>query len=163
VSNTIPCFINNDGKAILGCGVGADRRPEYWFDLEQRQIVSSHKSFWDDYNTAYIFFNRLMGTPKKLMEFAKKGQLNKVSLAVLLKLEYRQEFLGACALIEKEATDKCGAIKDPCLEDGCAFEGTDETCLNAVLLSEGKCLKACTDVWIAIFQYPQNRIETWRN
>ena len=109
------------------------------------------------------FFDQIVGTPEKLMEFVKTARLSKVSLAALLQPEKRQAFLGMCAVIEKEATDNCGISGSPCLEDGCAFDGTDEVCLNATLLSEGKCLRACTDVWVEMFENPKSRIEAWRS
>lgn len=113
-------------------------------------------------NTRIVRFETI-DSPEKLMEFVKTVHLSKASLAALLKPESQQAFLGACAVIEKEATDKCGSSGDPCLEDGCAFEGTNEVCLNAVLLSEEKCLRACTDVWVKIFENPENRIDVWRS
>jgi len=98
------------------------------------------------------------------MEFVRKGNLDKASLASLLEPKIRKTFLlDICAVLEKDATNKCKNSGDTCLEDGCAFDGTDEVCLNAVLMSEGKCLKLCIDAWIYIFTSSENRIRVWRS
>lgn len=117
---------------------------------------------WMYDRVAQDYFDQLVGTPEKLMDFAIKSNLDKATLASLLEPRIRKHFLNTCAVLEKEATDNCGAGGNTCLEDGCAFEGTDETCLNAVLLSEGKCLRECVNVWANKFRYPENRIEIWR-
>ena len=75
MDNTIPCFINNDGKAVIGCGVGADRRPEYRFDLETRRLVPPTYSSDLRDKSAKNFLDEHVGTPEKLMEFAKQSDL----------------------------------------------------------------------------------------
>lgn len=170
MDTTISCFVAKNGRVVVDNkieNVSKNQFFEYEFDLEFRRfrliyypkvyiIESMHRS------AARNHFDQLVGTPEKLMKFAREAKFSKDGLARLLVSEIRPSFLSVCAVLEKEATNKCGS-SDPCLEDGCAFEGTDEVCLNAVLLSEGKCLKACTDVWINNFKNPENRIEIWKS
>ncbi|GEM_PF-3235764 len=170
---TVSCFVSQ------GCSLFESKEIkdwlktqclEYQFDLELRRVfdvvMPSQYKFLAEAShlqAACHFFDKFFGTPEKLIEFTKTGQLSKIELARLLNPDMRQTFLTVCGIIEKEATDKCGSSGNSCLEDGCAFEGTDETCLNAILLSEGKCLRACTDVWVKLFENPNNRIPIWRS
>lgn len=169
----ISCFVDRKGAlSLTDCANGNPHleylRLEFNFDLERRNIADFSEGHWPfateqkDYKLVSEFFDQLVGTPEKLMEFAKTGHLSKASLTALLEPKIRKLFLSTCAIVEKSFTENCGASGSPCLEDGCAFEGTDETCLNAILLSEGKCLKVCVDLWVNEFKYPENRIEVWR-
>jgi len=163
---TISCFITMDYQVFTDpTEMDKSQCRKYEFDLESRLTINNLNSSQRTvvfFLAAQDFFDRLVGTPEKLMEFAKRGQLSKASLGALLEPRLRKLFLKVCADLEKLATERCGAKRDPCLEDGCAFTETDETCLNAVLISEGKCLEDCVDAWIGVFQYPKNRIEVWR-
>jgi len=101
------------------------------------------------------------GTPERLMRFAEQGQLSKFTLASLLEPDSRQQFLDACAAIEKRITEECGANADTCLEDGCAMDG--DVCLQAVLKAGGAFQKACAAEWIRLFKIDNNRIEVWKS
>ena len=170
MDTTISCFVAKNGQVIVSKEIDNVMKTEcleYGFDLEFRRfhliycpkfciIEPMHRTAVRNH------FDQLVGTPEKLMELARVAHFSKEGLARLLVSEIRPSFFSACAVLEKEATSRCGS-SDPCLEEGCAFEGNDEVCLNAVLLSEGKCLKACTDVWVNNFKNPENRIEIWKS
>ncbi len=176
---TIPCFITKNGQVFSDLkSVKDDYCLEYIFNLENRNfyynalrctsgqndvVPSWAQHLWMYDIVANDFFDNIVGTPEKLMDFALKGNLDKASLVSLLEPRIRKIFLDICAVLEKEATDRCKNSGDPCLEDGCAFEGTDDVCLNAVLMSEGKCLKLCIEAWICIFTSPEDRIKVWRS
>lgn len=168
---TLSCFVAKNGREVRGGWVGGTVDGQYFefeFDLEFRRSRLTYlpKSALMEsmhWMAANVFFDLRVGTPERLMKFVETAHLSKAELAKLLIPEVGQTFLTVCAVLEKEATDKCGANNDPCLESGCAFEGTDDVCLNAVLLSEGKCLKDCTDIWVKTFENPENRIEIWRS
>ncbi len=166
-NTTISCFVSKDYRIVANDKKDQSREYEFYLEIRRLRIkdyLSIHPfpvEFRHD-AVARNFFDERVGTPEKLMEFVKTAHLSKAELAKLLVPEIRQMFLNVCAILEKEATDRCGSSGEPCLEDGCAFEGTNEVCLNAVLLSEGKCLKACIDIWISKFEDPKNRIDIWR-
>ncbi len=164
------CFVTPDYQLALNPNDTRyeDFCLEYIFDLENRQMCYVGKPEPELVRelrhdaVARNYFDSIVGTPEKLMEFARKDGLSKAAMTALLDPGIRQAFLTLCTIFEKGATGECGANRDPCLESGCAFEGTDETCLNAILLSQGKCLRECVDVWAYKFQDPANRIEIWR-
>ena len=173
----ISCFVNQDKRVFIAPTMDKNQCLEYKYDLESRKMFNTNlvaplargsllpswmTHVWMYDGVAVDFFDQLVGTPEKLIEFVKKGGLDKASLTALIDPKCRKIFLNGCVVIEKGATIDCATRKDPCLADGCAFEGTDEVCLNAVLLSEGKCLKDCINFWVAMFEYPENRIEVWR-
>jgi hypothetical protein len=164
---TITCWVTEDYRLAVEDMDDKELCLEYVFDLETRRmfrIGKTQPAFMSELRhdaVARNYFDSIVDTPEKLMEFAGKNELQKIALAALLESRVRKIFLAVCAVVERNVTVECGKA-DPCLEEGCAFEGTDETCLNAVLLSEGKCLKACIEIWVDKFKYPENRIEVWR-
>jgi len=99
------------------------------------------------------------GTPEHLIELAENGELTKQVLVRLLAIDKRQAFLDACAAVEKQYTDECGASGSPCLEGGCAVQG--EMCLQPLLRAEIDYHKACGQVWSTLFADPRNRAESW--
>lgn len=171
---TASCFVAKDGAVVIG-GKSFDenmrsRCLEYQFNLERRYIsrvvMPSQDKFLAElfhYLKAWRFFHDCFGTPEKLIKFVKTAYWGKAELATLLDPSVRQMFLKVCGILEKEVTTKCESRGDPCLESGCSFEGTDEVCLNAVLLSEEEYLRVCVDIWISKFEKPENRIPTWRS
>ncbi len=173
MATTFSCFVAKNYQVFLEKGAEDNERLEYQFNLETRgrewtadrnskpSMIPWIPNLWYD-READRFFHLVAGSPEKLMCFVRDGHLSKTSLGVLLIPEARQRFFALCAVIEKDVTTDCGASGDPCLEDGCAFKETDEVCLNAILLSEGKCLKSCIDLWIGMFQNHENRIEVWK-
>lgn len=170
----VSCFVAKGGTVIIGDGnLNEEIKSqclEYQFDLEFRRmfniVMPSQDKFLAEkfhYHAACKFFDNCFGTPEKLMKFAKTAYWSKAKLATLLDPSVRQMFLKVCGILEKEATIKCWSSGDPCLESGCSFDGTDEVCLNAVLLSEEEYLRACVDIWIMKFENPANRIPIWRS
>jgi hypothetical protein len=101
-----------------------------------------------------------LGSPERLMRFAKAGHLSKFTLASLLEPDSRHRFLEACAALEKRFTEEC-AQGESCLEDGCAMDG--DVCLQAVLKGGSTFRKACAAEWIRMFKSAGNRIEAWRS
>ena len=115
------------------------------------------------HEVACNFFNSIVGTPEKLMEFIKTAGLSNSELTKLLSHEAQKTFINLGALLEKEFTEKYRTVDEPCLEDGCAFEETDEICLNATLRLAKEYPKALIEVWARIFKRPENRIRVWKN
>jgi len=101
-----------------------------------------------------------VGTPEQLIELARNGGMSKEALVRLLALEKRQSYLDACAAIERQYTQACGASGSPCLEGGCALEG--EVCLQPLLRAEAEYLQACGHVWATLFADQRNRAEPCR-
>jgi hypothetical protein len=164
----LACFVTEDYRLAIEGKDDKELGLEYAFDLETRQMLFVGKSqpavtreLRHD-AVARNYFDQLVGTPEKLIEFAGQDRLSKASLTALLEPRIRGTFLKVCEIYERAATIACGSSGDSCLEDGCAFEGTDETCLNAILLKGGKCLKECVDIWAFKFRDSENRIEVWR-
>jgi hypothetical protein len=102
-----------------------------------------------------------LGSPELLMKFAEEGHLSKLTLASLLEPDSRDQFLEACAAIEKRFTEECSARGDYCLEDGCAMDG--EVCLQALLKAGSAFQMACAAEWIRMFKIDDNRIAAWRS
>lgn len=171
MGTTLSCFVAKNDREVHDDKTNDIMKSqcfEFEFDLELRRfkLIGMPRSRVIEprhWMAAHDFFDLRVGTPEKLMKFVKTTSLSKAGLAKLLIPEVGQTFLTVCAVLEKEATDSCGSSGDTCLEDGCAFEGTEDICLNAVLLSEGKCLRACTDIWVKTFENPENRIDVWRS
>jgi hypothetical protein len=167
-TTNLACFVTEDYRLAVEGGDDKELGLEYVFDLETRQMLFVGKpqpSFTRELRhdaVARNYFDQLVGTPEKLIEFAGQGGLSKALLTSLLEPRIRGTFRKVCEIYERAVTVACGSGGDPCLEDGCAFEGTDETCLNAILLKGGKCLKDCVDVWALKFRDSENRIDVWR-
>lgn len=108
---TIFCFVTPDHNIDVDSTGHKDLRLEYVFDLENRQMYFVGRpgsAFMRELRhdaVARNYFDALVGTPEKLIEFARKGQLNKASLASLLDPRIRETFLSICAIVEKEDTD----------------------------------------------------------
>ena len=83
-----------------------------------------------------------------VVKAAVDGRLSKPVLTGLLPPEKRTAFLAACAHIEKQYTEACGATGDPCLESGCALEG--EVCLQPLLRAGDDYHKACAAEWLKL-------------
>jgi hypothetical protein len=92
---------------------------------------------------------------QQLLRYAEEGRLTKHALATMLKPEPRQQFLKACAVIEKKFTDDCAAAKDPCLESGCSAEG--EICLQPLLRAGTEYHRAYAAEWAKLFASSENR------
>ena len=159
---TLFCFMDNNGSV----------RPEsekdgclkYEFNLETRTILEPdnvERPFLHD-AVAKNYFDKLVGTPGKLMDFAWEGNLSKLDLASLLLSEKREIYLDVCARFEKALTETCTAKGNPCLEDGCAVS-EEEACLNALLETREVCTRAYASMWIHLFINPENRVPAWRN
>lgn len=84
------------------------------------------------------------------MQGAADGLLAKDELAEMLPPGLRADFLSRCADIEREITRACAAHGDFCLASGCALEG--ESCLNAILKAGPEFNKACSALWVPLFQ-----------
>lgn len=141
-------------------GLDQDACDRYRFDLADRRLLVDHgKPASDQAARAYI--DRWVGTPEKLMKFAREGRLPKAVLMSLLSPDKAKPYLEACAVIEKRFTEECTAAADPCLEPGCAVEG--EICLQPLLRAEVDYRKACGTEWSRLFEDPRHRAETWRN
>jgi hypothetical protein len=111
---------------------------------------------------ALEFLERCVATPEAVMAFARGHRLQKAELAKLVIPQKRAAYLEACAAMERRITGACRDRRDPCLEDGCAFEENGEACLNAVLSSSDRTRLGWVDLWIDLFKDVANRIETWR-
>jgi len=106
-----------------------------------------------------------MATPrevKELFELASTGRLTKSYLAAFLTSQAREAFLDKCRLIEQELTQSGATKGDPCLASGCAFDGVDEACLNAVLAVDGEHMSRCMSAWSEIFRDQNNRLLAWK-
>lgn len=143
-----------------------DGLAEFRFDLEVRQTVFvAGSSIFDNFQfyrrIVDQHFESLVGTPEKLMEFAKEKKLPKRILAKLLEFNARRFYSQACGALEKSLTEACKKNNDPCLEGGCAMsEG--ESCLNACLAADQFYHETCVDIWIEMFKNPDNRIDVWK-
>ncbi len=136
IFTTLTCFVTKDYQIAVD---GVDDKSQclkFGFDLEFRRL---NPFLFGPFSVelrhdavARNFFDQLVGTPEKLIEFVRKNQLSKTSLTALLEPRIRIMFLSVCAILEKDTTKE-------------------------------KCLKACVDIWADKFQYPENRIEVWRN
>jgi len=104
--------------------------------------------------------DQCVGTSEELLKFAEQGRLPKGVLVNLLDTEHRQEYLDACAVVEKKYTRDC-AKNDPCLESGCAVQ--DEICVQPLLRAGTEYHKKCAAEWIKLFADPRNRIDAWKN
>jgi hypothetical protein len=169
----ILCLVDELGHASAGGDIKAldphvrplaDNCLKYEYDVATRKSVRTPSNrdplfTWDW--AAANFFDQCAGTPEKLMAFARKGALDSVSLARLLRPDKRQTYLDACGLIEKGIVKACAAKGEPCLEGGCAADG--ETCLEACLAAGKPYHTACASAWIELFKDPNNRIDAWRN
>jgi len=101
-----------------------------------------------------------LGSPDRLMTVAREGRLSNFMLASLLESDSRQQFLNACAALEKRFTAECPAHGDTCLADGCAMDG--EVCLQALLKAGSAFQQACAREWIQLFKVEKNRIPAWK-
>ena len=101
-----------------------------------------------------------VSTSEHLIALAREGRLPKPVLASLLEIGPRQDYLDACARIERRYTDECIAENDPCLESGCAVEG--EICLQPLLKAGTAYDQACGRAWVTFFGDPRNRVDPWR-
>lgn len=105
----IPCFVSLDNKAVCFDSETKTSCIKYQFDLRFRQMTrisltpTMSSLAWLEYDAvAHNFFDQLVGTSEKLIEFAKSGQLNEASLVTLLDSRIREIFLDVCAILEKE-------------------------------------------------------------
>jgi hypothetical protein len=168
----ISCRVDTHGHLSAGAAINAlaphsrlfaDICPNYQYDLATRRQVRTppdpYPLLTQDWH-AGDFFDQCAGTPEKLMAFARKGVLEKMALAELLRPEPRQTYLDACGIIEEAIVDACAAKGEPCLAGGCATEG--ETCLEACLSAGAPYHTACAAAWIQLFKDPDNRIDSWR-
>jgi len=169
----ILCMVDELGHASAGGDINAldpRLRPsahnflKYEYDVATRTSVRTASDrdplfTWDW--AAAAFFDKCAGTPEKLMAFARKGALDNISLARLLRPDKRRTYLDACGIIEKGIVNACAAKGEPCLEGGCAADG--ETCLEACLAAGEPYHTACASAWIELFKDPNNRIDAWRN
>ena len=101
-----------------------------------------------------------LGSPDRLIAVAGEGHLSKFALASLLESDSRQQFLNACAVLEKQFTADCPAHGETCLADGCAMDG--EVCLQALLKAGSAFQRACAAEWIQLFKVEGNRVAAWR-
>jgi hypothetical protein len=100
--------------------------------------------------------------PEQLMTIAAEGRLSKESLAAMLEQDARQQFLEACADIERAYTEACRAKGDPCLASGCSLEEEPEAaCLQPLLQAGPEYNRACAARFIELFRDPANRAPAW--
>jgi hypothetical protein len=170
--SNISCVVDEHGhlaaqRALNGVDpqvrLFAEKCVKYEYDLVTRtpvRIPSNRDPLSSQDWTAGDFFERCAGTPEKLMAFAGKGTLDRMSLAALLRPDQAQTYLDACGLIDKAAVLACAAKGELCLEGGCAAEG--DTCLEACLAAGQSYQLACAAAWIVLFKVPGNRIDSWR-
>ncbi len=141
---------------------GLDERScqEFRFDLTTRQLrVDRGATLGLHAIRAYL--DAHLGSPEKLMDYARAGSLPKQSLSHLLAIDRRTAYLAACAAIEKRYTDECAPANGACLESGCSAEG--EVCLQPLLRREDEYRKACGAEWVKVFANPHNRVDAWKN
>ena len=95
-------------------------------------------------------------TPEQWIARAAEGRFTKQELAASLAIERRQQFLDACAAIERQFTVDCGeGTKEPCLESGCSAAG--EICLQPLLHAGSGYHKACAAAWLPLYRDENNR------
>jgi len=133
---------------------------EYRFDLETRSIRVD-KGSSKGLSAVREYLGARLGSPGKLMNFARAGGLTKESLASLLAPGSKRAYLTACAAIEKAYTDQCAPSTGACLESGCSVEG--EVCLQPLLRAGADYHKACGAEWVKLFGDPANRVDAWKN
>lgn len=171
MESVIYCYVNAAGEVFVRDGAGSDDElaatagldesacTTYRFDLALRRLLTDRGQDASD-RAAREFVDTRLGTPEKLMAFAREGRLSKQTLANLLTHDERQRYLDACARIERMYTDDCAAKNDPCLASGCAVEG--EGCLEAVLNGGVGYQQACAADWIERFASRRHRVEAWQ-
>jgi hypothetical protein len=84
----------------------------------------------------------------RLLEMAES--LPNSALAELLDANEREAFRDACARIERDLTDACGASGEPCLASGCSVQGTGEICLQPILRAGAEYHRACAQEWLRL-------------
>ena len=159
---TLFCFVNDNGS--IRPESEKDGCLKYEFNLKTRTILKPdnvERPFLRD-AVAKNHFDKLVGTPEKLMGFAWEGNLSKLDLASLLLPDKKKIYLDVCARFEKALTETCAAKSNPCLEDSCAVS-EEEACLNSLLETREVYTRTYTSLWIHLFVNPENRIPAWRN
>ena len=101
-----------------------------------------------------------LGSPDRLMKVAAEGHLSNFVLASLLESDSRQQFLNACAALERRFTAECPSHGETCLADGCAMDG--EVCLQALLKAGSAFQQACAAEWVRLFTVEGNRVAAWK-
>ena len=142
-------------------GIDENACHEYQFDLATRRMVGASSGTGEE-TAVRDYVNALLGSPERLMAYAREGHLPKKTLGDLLQPGVRQRYLDACGLVERSFTDACTAKGEPCLESGCSVEHADETCLQPLLNAGIDYYKACAEEWLPLFRNPANRIDAWR-
>jgi hypothetical protein len=140
------------------CGLDAHACDAYRFDLVARRLWADRGSPASE-KAAHAYWDRHVGSARKLMTFAAEGHLTKQILGSLLRADDAQTYLDACSVIEHKYTADCAAKDDPCLESGCALEG--EVCLEPLLQAGAEYHKACGAAWSVVFENPQHRTQSW--
>jgi hypothetical protein len=169
---TIYCLVDTGDKVYVedgaesyadvaaDCEVDENACQKYRFDLTNRRLVVDRGKPASQ-RTVRTYLDQYVGTPDRLIDFAKAGHLPKGALVNLLDTDNRQAYLDACAVIEKKYTEDCTATSDSCLESGCAVEG--EICLQPLLRAGIEYHRACAAEWIKLFADPRNRVDAWKN
>jgi len=89
-----------------------------------------------------------MDRVERVVQLAERGELTNLDLAHLLPSARRQEFLEACATIERRYTTACAEAGDPCLASGCSMDReAGEVCLQPTLNAGAEYYKACAAAW----------------
>lgn len=101
-----------------------------------------------------------LDTAEHVMACALEGRLSKHALASLLTLDARNKFYGACGVVERDYTDNCRALNDPCLDSGCSAEG--ERCLQPLLRAGTDYYRSCGAEWVKLFADRGNRDSSWK-
>jgi hypothetical protein len=131
---------------------------EFRFDLETRRLLVD-RGTPEGVQTVRAYLDERLGTPEKLMQFARDGGLAKHSLTRLLARDRQASYLDACAAIERTWTEQCPPASGPCLESGCALEG--QICLQPLLRAATRYRQVCGAEWASIFSNPLNRVGSW--
>jgi hypothetical protein len=173
MDDTIYCLVDRDGKVHgrLGaasfadvareCGLSESDCYECRFDIAARRLLVDRATPASAL-AVQEYVDQRVGSPERLMTYAAAGHLQKSVLVNLLRVEYRQPYLRACAEIERHYTEACAAKNDPCLESGCSVEGEGEICLQPLLNAGVEYQQACAAEWSKLFRLPANRIDAWR-
>lgn len=167
----LTCRVGNSGTIFTESNFSYldHRLPKFEFDLENRLTawipdgLSSGlfpMKWTTEYHEACIYFDSIVGTPEKLMAFAKEKNLPKLELAKLLTPEARRSYLESCGIFEQGFTVGCRAKNEPCLVSGCAMD-KDDACLNACL-NDPTYQSTCVEEWIKRFKNLANRIDVWK-
>jgi hypothetical protein len=180
----LSCLVSKDGSVYVRdgfdshseladiFGVNENDCLRYGFSLVHRKMLlikdldNSETLVWANKlhdEEAQDLFDKIVGTPEKLMSLVEGWRLSKFELVLLLNFENRQLYLRGCERFEKEITKRCWSTGYTCFNGkDCPFGSVDEVCMQACLDFGRAYNMTCAIIWRNIFEEENNRIEIWK-